>query len=117
MVGGKADDRIFQLSCRIQLFNQILQRQVQLHVAGNVGSSFLGIRQICHILFVQGRHLVAGEIIIHVTGNRHVIHMETVLLYVLRYRCFHHIQIRSRPVIGVFHGKYLTAVFFFIQIS
>ena len=47
--------------------------------------------------------------------NRHIVHMEPLQVQVLRHGALHHLQIRSRPRIGVLHGKYLVPPLLFRQ--
>ncbi len=116
MVRGKANHGVFQLAGSLKLLYQVFQRQIQLHIAGNIRPSLFAVRQLRHIILMLEGHAVAAEIIIHMPRYRHIVHMEAVFIDIIGYGCHHHIQIGSRPFVGIFHFKHLTAIDCLVQI-
>ena len=109
MVRTQADDCVLQLTGCLQLFQQRLHRFIQLNIAGDISPCILRHIQSGHCLLIPGGHTVAGKVVIHMSGNGHVIHMEPVLIHILGNRTQHHLIVGSRPCIGVLHLENMTA--------
>ena len=52
------------------------------------------------------------EIVIHMAGYSHIIHMETFFLNIFRQSILYHFQIRCRPSVRIIHVENLVAPLF-----
>ena len=100
VVGGEADHCVFQLPGLLQLPQKLLQGQVQLHLAGQVGPGPLAVGQVGDLLPVPGGHGVAHEGVVEVAAHRHVVGVEGLAADVLRPCDLHHLQVGFRPDLG-----------------
>ena len=100
MVAGQADHRVLQLPRLFQLLQRIGQSLVQFHVAGEVGGGLLAHVQFRHLGLMLDGHGVAGEVVVHVAADRHVVVMERLLpRQGLGDGTLHHLQVGLRPAL------------------
>ena len=98
VVGGQSDDGFIQLTGLVQTLNQILKRPVKLDVGGKICSCGSAHIQVFHQLLVLFHHgVVAAETVVVVTGNRHVVGVEPLIVDVIVHSLLHHHQVGFRP--------------------
>ena len=99
VVGGENDHGIVQLSRLLQLVDQALHGQLQLHLAGQIGGHRLGIAQLRHLVPVAAGHGVSLVVVLQMAAHRQAIDHKLVLIHKLGYDLLHHLLVGGREIL------------------